>query len=230
MLHYFLKNPFKFCFIVCRFIVTSDRDEKVRITNYPATHDIEAFCVGHKEFVSSVAFFKDNLLLSASGDKTLRLWNYRNGKEAQRIEMEFVPVTVILTEKFMAILSDDNTIYVYSYEAVVPETIQIHLLGQKTFASDVEFTGKGENFFVKHIQDANGKTKLKIDKIVASNGSVKFAELCDVTDALKFQFDQKFKFFKSFDVSLLFKKRYDNVKQYIDRKRARIENQEAKKK
>jgi hypothetical protein len=142
--------------------------------------------------------------------------------------MTFVPVTIALSEGLMGISSDDNTVHIYNYEIVSAEIVKIHLLGQKTYSSDIEFTAKGENFFIKHTQDVDSQKKLQIDKVSISKDSATFEQLCDVTDTLGLQLETSFAFFKSFDVSLLFKKRYDNVKQYIDRKKARIENQAKK--
>lgn len=222
------------------YIATSDRDEKIRITNYPAVHEIEAFCVGHKEFVSSVAFLNnDELLISSSGDKTLRFWNYKNGKQIQSIDLSFVPITIRALsglqsgEGFIAISSNKDTIYIYSYQIVNNTAVKIHLLDQKSYSEDYEFTARGNAIFIKSLKDVGGKKKLLIDQVTLAETSAKFKLLCDVTDTLCIEIDPDFKFYKHFDVSLLFKKRYDNdghIAQYEDRKRARIESQVSKKK
>lgn len=66
-----------------RFILTADRDEKIRVSWAVAPHSIEAFCLGHTEFVSRILVPPDNpeLLLSTSGDGTLRLWEFSRGCE-----------------------------------------------------------------------------------------------------------------------------------------------------
>lgn len=213
------------------YIVTSDRDEKIRVTKYPATHEIEAFCVGHKEFVSSVEFFNnEELLLSASGDQTLRFWNFTTGKQVHLINLEFVPITVVLSGGLMAILSDDNTLYVYSYEVVDSTAVKIHLLGQKTYVGEFEFIGRDSAFFIKYVQETDGTKKLQLDRATVTEDSASFELLCDITDVLDLKLEPSFNIFKTFDVTLLFKKKFDNVKQYIDRKKARIENKVAKKK
>ena len=201
------------------------------MTNYPETHEIEAFCVGHKEFVSSVGFFNnDQLLLSASGDKTIRFWNYKTGKEVQRIDLDFVPITALWSDKFMAISSIDNTIFIYSYEIISDAAVKLHLLGQKTYQGPVDFVAMNKFFFISHVEEIDGKLKVKIDRAGATEDAATFEHFADVNEAFEFQTEPPFKLFKSFDVSLLFKKRFDNVKQYIDRKKARIETQEAKRK
>ncbi|CAL0310352.1 unnamed protein product [Lupinus luteus] len=71
-----------------RFILSADRDFKIRVTNFPkkpldGAHEIQSFCLGHTEFVSSLAFFQaqeyQHHLLSGSGDSTVRLWDVSSG-------------------------------------------------------------------------------------------------------------------------------------------------------
>ncbi|XP_036207372.1 tRNA (guanine-N(7)-)-methyltransferase non-catalytic subunit WDR4 isoform X3 [Myotis myotis] len=66
-----------------RYVLTADRDEKIRVSWALAPHNIESFCLGHTEFVSRIFVVPDHpeLLLSSSGDCTLRLWEYRRGQE-----------------------------------------------------------------------------------------------------------------------------------------------------
>ncbi|CAG5116871.1 unnamed protein product [Candidula unifasciata] len=64
-----------------RLIVTSDRDEKIRISGYPDGYNIQAYCLGHTQFVISLAYDeRRKWLISASGDATLRVWTL-SGKE-----------------------------------------------------------------------------------------------------------------------------------------------------
>ncbi|XP_004602557.2 tRNA (guanine-N(7)-)-methyltransferase non-catalytic subunit WDR4 isoform X1 [Sorex araneus] len=65
------------------YVLTADRDEKIRVSWAAAPHSIEAFCLGHTEFVSRILVPPDwpELLLSSSGDGTLRLWEFRRGRE-----------------------------------------------------------------------------------------------------------------------------------------------------
>ncbi|XP_027352782.1 tRNA (guanine-N(7)-)-methyltransferase non-catalytic subunit wdr4 [Abrus precatorius] len=72
-----------------RFILSADRDFKIRVTNFPnkplnGAHQIQSFCLGHTEFVSCLAFVQalecpQGLLLSGSGDSTVRLWDITSG-------------------------------------------------------------------------------------------------------------------------------------------------------
>jgi len=79
-------------------IITCDRDDKIRVTNYPATFDIHSYCLGHREFVSGLALLTDRHIASASGDKTLRVWNYIQGKELLQHELPAPAVRLLVRQ------------------------------------------------------------------------------------------------------------------------------------
>jgi hypothetical protein len=66
-------------------LLTSDRDEKIRVSQFPETYRIEGFLLGHTAFVSSVAIFPSlsskHQCLSVGGDCTIRLWDFATCKE-----------------------------------------------------------------------------------------------------------------------------------------------------
>lgn len=70
-------------------IITADRDEKIRVSCYPAAHCIVTYCLGHTECVLSalVLPWDDRLLVSAAGDGTVRLWRYETGQELARLSL-----------------------------------------------------------------------------------------------------------------------------------------------
>ncbi|KRZ68062.1 tRNA (guanine-N(7)-)-methyltransferase non-catalytic subunit wuho [Trichinella papuae] len=67
-----------------RYIVSCDRDNRIRVSNFPNTYNIETFCVGHKDFVRSLGWMKvdkhSSFLMSASGDGTVGIWQLPIGK------------------------------------------------------------------------------------------------------------------------------------------------------
>ncbi|XP_031478416.1 uncharacterized protein LOC116249314 [Nymphaea colorata] len=72
-----------------QFIASADRDFKIRVSVFPGrplkgVHEIQNFCLGHTDYISSLAFIcasdgSCGFLLSGSGDSTVRLWDYENG-------------------------------------------------------------------------------------------------------------------------------------------------------
>lgn len=72
-----------------QFIVSADRDFKIRVTAFPkrpldGAHEIQSFCLGHTEFVSCFTFvcsqeYPQGFLMSGGGDSTVRLWDFASG-------------------------------------------------------------------------------------------------------------------------------------------------------
>ncbi|XP_021762722.1 tRNA (guanine-N(7)-)-methyltransferase non-catalytic subunit wdr4-like [Chenopodium quinoa] len=72
-----------------RFIVSADRDFKIRVSVFPkyplkGVHEIQSFCLGHSEFVSCLTFvhnsdFPQGFLVSGSGDSTVCMWDVTSG-------------------------------------------------------------------------------------------------------------------------------------------------------
>lgn len=63
------------------FILTGDRDEHIRISNYPKSYVIKNFLFGHKEFVSSlhVPYFNEKILITGGGDDFICVWDWYEG-------------------------------------------------------------------------------------------------------------------------------------------------------
>ena len=61
-----------------KFIITCDRDEKLRVSHFPNSYNIHNFCLGHTDFVTCLDMFNhdDNLMVSGSGDGTLKVWDF----------------------------------------------------------------------------------------------------------------------------------------------------------
>ncbi|RMC06195.1 hypothetical protein DUI87_15625 [Hirundo rustica rustica] len=75
-----------------RYILTADRDEKIRVSLTKAPYSIVSYCMGHREFVSKILVIPNcpDLLLSASGDSTLRLWEYKSGEEVHCCQLSTI--------------------------------------------------------------------------------------------------------------------------------------------
>ncbi|KAJ1949116.1 hypothetical protein IWQ62_006786, partial [Dispira parvispora] len=67
-----------------RYIITADRDEKIRVSSYPNAYTIQSYCLAHQAFVSTMACVPtEQLLVSGGGDGLLILWQYISGTPAQ---------------------------------------------------------------------------------------------------------------------------------------------------
>ncbi|KAJ3335845.1 WD repeat-containing protein 4 [Kappamyces sp. JEL0680] len=71
-----------------KFLITSDRDEKIRINHYPQVFDIEHFCLGHQQYVSKLLHIPHtDLFVSGGGDEHLFVWNYKTGKLLKTLDL-----------------------------------------------------------------------------------------------------------------------------------------------
>ncbi|XP_055523892.1 tRNA (guanine-N(7)-)-methyltransferase non-catalytic subunit wuho isoform X2 [Wyeomyia smithii] len=207
-------------------IITSDRDEKIRVTKYPVSHEIESFCLGHTEFVSQLVFLKTpsgQHLLSLSGDKTFRVWTYERGVEIFQQKIDHLGTKLTTTQlqdgsTLLAILCYEPTkiiIYrLYSTEPVQVERIQdLHVKSNEIFSSVVF---DRQHNLVALIIDRNTEEVSQITfRFNQSNTNF-------VQDSLPKLFkDERLPYVDT--VTFMFKKKFDNIKDYQDRKRKRIE-------
>jgi len=59
-------------------LVTGDRDERIRLSRFPQTHEIAGYCLGHDGSVTCVDVGRvtgSGLVVSGSGDGTVRVWD-----------------------------------------------------------------------------------------------------------------------------------------------------------
>ncbi|KAG2736014.1 hypothetical protein G9P44_000104 [Scheffersomyces stipitis] len=72
-----------------KFILTGDRDEHIRVSNYPKSYVIKNWLFGHHEFVSNLHIpeFDSSLLVSGGGDDYLCLWKWYDNQLLSKIEL-----------------------------------------------------------------------------------------------------------------------------------------------
>lgn len=72
-----------------KYVITCDRDEKIKVSNYPDTYNVQAYCLGHREFVTHVELLPhdSSLMLSASGDSCIKIWNFADGEEVLSVDI-----------------------------------------------------------------------------------------------------------------------------------------------
>lgn len=66
-----------------QYILTSDRDEHIRVSRgVSQAHIIEAYCMGHREFVSclSIMPWSSEFLVAGSGEPSLKVFDWQSGR------------------------------------------------------------------------------------------------------------------------------------------------------
>ncbi|KAL1929855.1 hypothetical protein VTP01DRAFT_1009 [Rhizomucor pusillus] len=73
-----------------KFVVTSDRDEHIRVSHYPNGYNIETFCLGHTDVVTCIKVvpWNGDVLVSAGGDGSLRTWKYLQGQQLSNLDIK----------------------------------------------------------------------------------------------------------------------------------------------
>ena len=64
-----------------KYLMSCDKDFKIRISRFPQIYIIDAFCYGHTKAVTKCVTINDKYILSTSIDKTIRIWSIPNGKQ-----------------------------------------------------------------------------------------------------------------------------------------------------
>ncbi|XP_004524112.1 tRNA (guanine-N(7)-)-methyltransferase non-catalytic subunit wuho [Ceratitis capitata] len=210
-----------------KYIVTCDRDDKIRVTNYPATHDIHGYCLGHQEFVSALAFLDEDTIISVSGDKTLRLWDFKNGRELTMLELPAPGLRLCLRatgenklEAAVLLYQPDECIALYELTKsdtskwLVKERQILRIPG--VIVNSICFINK--NLYASGIVDEH--FTLRVFNVDGCESKVSG----DWIKVIEEQF--KTEVWKPEDVSAWFKKRFDNVSDYLERKKRRIEEKQ----
>lgn len=220
-----------------RFVITSDRDEKIRVTNYPQTEDIESYCLGHLAYVSAVEQLPaDNRLLSVSGDKSLRVWNYLSGAQLFQLDLDAPALSLASSRSngnrfAISQLGDRQSIAVY--EATNDESPTLEKVAEYAFDENVKNVNKivyasDDCLWVVHHMRDNGVAvhSLRLDgthfRVNDGQTALVMNLLRDTVAALNAPLP--------LDVAMLFKKKYDEnqVIEYYERKKRRLEEQKSK--
>ncbi|KAM9206233.1 tRNA (guanine-N(7)-)-methyltransferase non-catalytic subunit WDR4 [Mergus octosetaceus] len=155
-----------------RYILTADRDEKIRVSLTKAPYNIVSYCLGHKEFVSRILAVPNypDLLLSASGDGTLRLWHYKSGDEVYCCHLSSVcgPDATKTDQKYtvtriayccqggyVAVLCDCiPTVYIFQLDAVAQQLAYKQQISLKHKGWDVAFEEAGDIWILQEDSEA----------------------------------------------------------------------------
>ena len=230
-------------------VLTADRDEKIRVSRFPKAYNIENFCLGHTEFVTCLCLAEENdQVVSGSGDGTLRLWNYREGAELFSLEVaeqvgqsagdsentepekngvvRVSPPSEPAVVKIRRVSCDMLVVQVENFKNLLiytlsGQTIRFRsqlaldscLLDFDTCGAVLSVLRKTENSAVLESYQLDKQNIIK-NKTVAFEGQEKFF--------------LSIKNFEDDGLKNLHKRWFDNMKEYLERKEARIEKAKSK--
>lgn len=225
-----------------KFIITCDRDEKIRVSHYPGAYNIVSYCLGHEEFVLNLELLNEQVLISASGDGTVRFWNYLEGKPLKIINTNEYIKDKQLVEKFSEFMDTETVdvtslpitnmkvktfenhsiiaVSLYNFNGVqiyqVNNNIDVHLLQTLSFDSKLlSFDLTNEKLY---ILTENSLLEYEFDENVYKlNSNPKLGEFyTNCKDMINNTISE--------NISVLYKRKYDNVQEYQERKKLRIES------
>ncbi|CAF0977169.1 unnamed protein product [Brachionus calyciflorus] len=230
-----------------KFLLTSDRDEKIRISHYPNTYNIFGYLLAHKEFVMQFEFLNNSNLLSVSGDSKLILWDLKTLKPHQIID-----VKSFLKEECQKELNgidrfdfdvETNRVFIHLFKANF--LIQFDLVqNELKFARQInfnetidDFVRLSPNFYLMAILKNELDSKFLIKKISESGldelseNELKFKTLLNRLNsdvALEKASDVKLEMEKNYQS--YFKAIVNNMEDYYQRKQERIQSTSGKRK
>lgn len=219
-----------------KYVITCDRDEKIRVSHYPNCYNIVSYCLGHSEFVTKMKLFNDEILVSASGDGTVRFWNFIEGQELNVLDTnEYVDDRELL-EKFAskfekteisALPVSDMDIYVgkEAYLAVSIcgcNLIQLYNIDLENLSCSYLTKFVNEEPFRFCLSNNLYVFSTKIHAISYLNSSYTHLSL-NVLENFYEKYHNVMKHCDDNFINLLYKRKYDNVQEYLERKRQRTE-------
>uniref|UniRef100_A0A0N4ZX89 WD_REPEATS_REGION domain-containing protein n=1 Tax=Parastrongyloides trichosuri TaxID=131310 RepID=A0A0N4ZX89_PARTI len=133
-------------------LFTGDRDEKIKVSHYPDSYNIEHILLGHQGYVSSVVYILNNRLLTGSSDGNLILWNISTGSIISKINVQHGPIRRVKVKhisesEFSVIVTYENiesfsiVNYNSSGEWNVSPLIQGNQKTENDFLFDIVFDG-----------------------------------------------------------------------------------------
>uniref|UniRef100_A0A674K9S4 Uncharacterized protein n=1 Tax=Terrapene triunguis TaxID=2587831 RepID=A0A674K9S4_9SAUR len=229
-----------------QYILTADRDEKIRVSLTRAPHNIISFCLGHREFVSRIFVIPNypDLMLSASGDCTLRLWEYKSGKEVHCCHLNSYNyvfftscqkyavsrIAYCCQGNYIAILCDCiPTVYVFQFDAATQLLNYRHQISLKRKGWDIAFEETGGLWILQEDKEASLLLYRPVDghwqPVADDKGLMKMS---------KYLHDNWTMFEGSVGTescySSLYKASFDNMAIYLQKKEERLQQQQKKRK
>ncbi|XP_068631004.1 tRNA (guanine-N(7)-)-methyltransferase non-catalytic subunit wuho [Battus philenor] len=232
----------------CKFIISCDRDEKIKVSCYPNTYNIQTYCLGHTEFVNNLELLPHNVkyLTSTSGDGTIKCWNYEVGKLCYSIDTFLDINDESLKNNFAKVMVEEGVevnalpivhyaiskvnescsviaVTVFSFKKILFYSLSTdnELFEHKLLQSlDIDqfptsLTLNGTSLFVYY--DIKGTVEIYKLQYEKANICFGLAESIALQDSRKESSREESK-----DIKLLYKRKFDNVQEYQERKKLRL--------
>ncbi|PIC38168.1 hypothetical protein B9Z55_010269 [Caenorhabditis nigoni] len=206
-------------------LLMADRDEKVRAMRYPSTYVIDAYCLGHTEYVKTLAIQDNDTVWSSGGDKNLHMWSIANCSKPRRTidlsewEAPVRKISINVAHKKIAVLFEKkDKMIVVDLETDPAATQSVTILNE---SECLDVTSTGHYFIVlgrSTITVINLLTMLQATFPIDD-------ELNAVLSATKDAVDNLFKNV-THNNQLEYEKRKAEKFEQIEQKRRRLNNQE----
>ncbi|XP_031847125.2 tRNA (guanine-N(7)-)-methyltransferase non-catalytic subunit wuho [Nomia melanderi] len=236
-----------------KYIITTDRDEKIRVSMFPNSYNIVSYCLGHKKFVTNILELPHDrsILVSCGGDGVFILWDYRNGKELLSVDFcDKIPKADI--DNFNQKLRDchlDETV-----EILPVKHLRLFALNATSSLSVMSFYDN--TLLLVYIINGTKESKFEatyIQSIVLDNEPIEchfykgnlwilnevgfqvyeFEQnnfvLSDATNCKLNKLNNIWQMLRKDSIKqnlfpILYKRKYDNVQEYLERKKTRLSN------
>lgn len=234
-----------------KYIVTTDRDEKIRVSMFPNSYNIMSYCLGHKKFVTNILELPHDksTLVSCGGDGVFILWNYESGKKLLSVDfcdkipqiaidkfnrklhdchldetVEILPVKHLRLSKLdntssLVVMSfyDNTLLLVYAISGTSESTFNATYI-RNIIVNDEPIEchfHKGDFWLLNQV--GFQVYKFEGNNLVASDAiNSKLNKLNSIWKSLKKDSVKQNLF------PILYKRKYDNVQEYLERKKTRL--------
>ncbi|CAK6978444.1 tRNA (guanine-N(7)-)-methyltransferase non-catalytic subunit wdr4 [Scomber scombrus] len=230
-----------------KFVITADRDEKIRVSHLRSPYNIQSFCLGHRQFVSAllVPSGHPHWLLSGSGDGTMKLWDYESGRRLQSWDLKESEETLssegdeekkptvcrIISSpggRHVAVQCERQSV-VQFFSVDQEQLVERCSLSLPLCPLDVTFDPDGRLWVLMDSNDAPLQTYTHTQD--SWQRDAESPELSRVTEALKPHWETLEASARSgFSFDHLQKGNFDNVTLYLQKKQQRLEEQQEKRK
>ncbi|XP_029314546.1 tRNA (guanine-N(7)-)-methyltransferase non-catalytic subunit wdr4 isoform X2 [Cottoperca gobio] len=231
-----------------KYIITADRDEKIRVSHLRSPYNIQSFCLGHQQFVSAllVPSGHPHWLLSGSGDGTMKLWEYESGRELQSWDLkeleetqsseadkQKMPTVCRITSsadaRHVAVQCERvSTVHFFTVDQEGEEKLVPHRRVSLSHCPlDMTFDPEGRLWVLMDSSDA--PLQIYTHRRDSWECDAESPELNRVTEAFKPHWDTLEASTKTNNrFEHLYKVSFDNVTTYLQKKRQRLEKQQQK--